>query len=155
MIARKVCRRSRAVSGEKSTEEDDMSHTAAMLETAPSESRYDREALARCIESCLDCAQSCTACADACLAEETVAELRRCIGLNLTCADVCSTTAFALSRQITSDDQALRALLDACAQVCASCGAECEAHAHHHEHCRVCAEACRECEARCRELLAA
>ena len=88
--------------------------------------------------------QACTACADACLAEKNVSELTRCIGLNLTCADVCAATAFALSRQATSDDSAVRALVDACVQACASCAAECEHHADMQDaHCRVCAEACR------------
>jgi hypothetical protein len=131
-----------------------MTHTAAMLETAPSASRYDLAALSRCIESCLDSAQACTACADACLAEKTVGELTRCIGLNLMCADVCAATAFSLSRQATSDDAAVRALVDACVQPCASCAAECEQHADMHAHCRVCAEACRACEQASRELLA-
>ena len=91
-----------------------MTHTAAMLETAPTTPRYDLEALSRSIDSCLDCAQACTACADACLAEENVAKLTRCISLTLTCADVCAATAFALSRQMTSDDAAVRALVDSC-----------------------------------------
>ena len=123
-----------------------MTHAAAMLETAPTAPRFDRGVLARCIDACF-------ACADACLAEETVDHLRRCISLNLTCADVCSATGFALSRQIGSDDAALIALVEACAQVCGSCAAECESHAEMHEHCRVCAEACRACEESCRELL--
>ena len=131
-----------------------MTHTAAMLKTAPSASRYDFGALSRCIESCLDCAQACTACVDASLAEKTVVELTRCIGLNLTSADVCAATAFALSRQATSDDAAVRALVDVCVQACAGCAEECEHHAEMHAHCRVCAEACRACEQACRELLA-
>jgi hypothetical protein len=70
-------------------------------------------------------------CADASLAEETVVELTRCIGLNLTSADACAATAFALSRQATSDDAALRAPVDACAQACAGCAEERERHAEH------------------------
>src|SRR5829696_7355925 len=114
----------------------------------------DLGALSPCIESCLDCAQACTTCADACLAEEIVGKLTRCIGLNLTCADVCAATAFALSRRATSDDLAVRTLVDACVQACAGCAEECEHHAEMHAHCRVCAEACRACEQACRELLA-
>jgi hypothetical protein len=82
-----------------------------------------------------------------------VSDLTRCISLNLTCADVCAATGFALSRQLGSDDPAILALLEACAQACAGCAAECERHAEMHEHCRVCAEVCRTCEQRCRELL--
>jgi Domain of Unknown Function (DUF326) len=130
-----------------------LSHTAAMLRTTSSSSRYDADTLARCIDSCFDCAQSCTACADACLAEETVGHLRHCISLNLNCADVCATTGFVLSRQLRSDDPAVPALIEACVRACASCAEECERHAEMHEHCRLCAEVCRECEERCRELL--
>jgi len=50
--------------------------------------RVDKQVLANCIEACFDCAQTCTACADACLSEQLVAELTRCIRVNLDCADV-------------------------------------------------------------------
>jgi hypothetical protein len=130
-----------------------MSHAAAMLQTTPSASRWDLDALARSIDSCFDCAQACTASADACLGEEMVSELTRCISLNLTCSDVCAATGFALSRQISSDDPVSGALLEVCALACAGCAAECERHAEMHEHCHVCAEACRACEQHCRGLL--
>jgi Domain of Unknown Function (DUF326) len=132
-----------------------MTHTTQMLETIPRQPLFDANALARCIDACYDCAQACTACADACLAEEMVAELTRCIAVDEICADVCTTTGAALSRQSAGDEQLMRTLVEACAQACRSCGDECERHAGMHEHCRVCAEACRECEQRCRELLAA
>jgi hypothetical protein len=132
-----------------------MTHTTQMLETSPQQHLFDRDALARCIDSCFDCAQSCAACADACLAEEMVDELKRCIALNEICADVCTTTGAALSRPVAGDRQLLRTLLEACAHACNSCGEECERHADMHEHCRVCAEACATCEQSCRELLAA
>jgi hypothetical protein len=48
----------------------------------------DADTLARCVEECFVCAQSCTACADACLGEPDVADLTRCIRLNLDCADI-------------------------------------------------------------------
>jgi hypothetical protein len=113
-----------------------------------------RDALLECIEACLSCAQACAACADACLAEDMVAELRRCIRLDTDCADVCRTTAALLARRTGDGDPAtVRALLDACRLACAACAAECEGHADHHAHCAICAEACRRCEAACQKLL--
>jgi hypothetical protein len=126
-----------------------------MLETTPNQLPFDRRALGRCIDACFDCAAACTSCADACLGEDTVAELVRCIALDLVCADVCETTGRSLLRPAAEDPQMVRALLEVCAQACASCAAECERHAEMHEHCRFCAEACRACEESCRELLAA
>ncbi len=132
-----------------------MTHAQRMIETNPNPAPVDAVTLAECIEACFDCAQTCTACADACLGEEMVAELRRCIRLDLDCADVCEVTGRALSRQTETDEQALRRLLEACADSCRACAEECERHAEMHEHCRVCADACRECEQSCRALLEA
>jgi len=129
-----------------------MAHAREMLATSPRQPLFDRDALTRSIDACFDCAQVCTACADACLGEEMVAELRRCIRLDLDCADVCEVTGWALSRQTETDEQALRRLLEACADSCRACAEECERHAEMHEHCRVCADACRECEQSCRAL---
>jgi hypothetical protein len=42
-----------------------MTHTIQMLERTPNEAQFDRDALARCIDACVDCAQTCIACADA------------------------------------------------------------------------------------------
>lgn len=133
-----------------------MTQTASMLDSHPTDlGGVDREKLVACIEACFSCAQSCTACADACLSEQSVAELTKCIGLNLNCADICDTTGRMLSRQAGYDANATRAVLEACAQVCKSCGDECAHHAEHGmEHCRVCAEECRRCETACRELIA-
>jgi hypothetical protein len=132
-----------------------MTYTSDMLEAAQVASPIERGALARCIDDSFACAQACVACADACLAEEGVAGLRRCIRLNLDCADVCTVTGRALSRQIETDVRAVRGLLEACAEACRACAEECEQHAETHEHCRVCAEACRACEKSCRDVLAA
>src|SRR5690606_11716455 len=76
-----------------------MTHTITrMLDTHPAEVTLDKQLLADCLEACLECTQTCTACADACLSEEMVADLRRCIRLNLDCADVCEATARVLTR---------------------------------------------------------
>jgi hypothetical protein len=123
-----------------------------MLRTHP-QPATDAGQLAACVAACYECAQTCTACADACLAEDMVAELRRCIRLNLDCADVCAATGALLSRQTEPEEAVLRAQLAACAEACRACGEECERHAGMHAHCRVCAEACRRCEEACRQMV--
>jgi hypothetical protein len=132
-----------------------MHHVIQMLESHPQAT--PNETLGRCIAACAICSQSCTSCADACLAEEGVRELRRCIRLNLDCADVCAATARVLSRQTNFEPSLARALLEACAEACRLCAEECEWHAEHMkmDHCRVCADACRRCERACEEMLSA
>lgn len=127
--------------------------TQQMINTHPKAPDLDLDALVTCINSCYECAQTCTACADACLAENQVSNLRRCIRLNLDCADICDTTGRALSRQTEPEWSLLRTQLEACAEACQVCGDECEQHADKHEHCRVCMEACRRCEESCNNLL--
>lgn len=131
-----------------------MEHIEAMIETHPAatgrtDGRLD------CIVACHDCAAACTACADACLAEPMVAELVRCIRLNLDCADICAVTANVVTRQTDTPAALVHAQLEACAAACRACAEECEAHAEMHEHCRVCAEACRQCERACEQVLQA
>lgn len=109
--------------------------------------------LVECIESCFSCAQSCTACADACLAEEQLDMLRRCVRLDLDCADICMTTGAVASRNTETNEQVLVQLLEVCANICQACAAECERHASHHEHCKICAAECRRCEESCRRAL--
>lgn len=126
-----------------------------MLRTTPSDTGYDAETLVACIDACFDCAQACTACADACLGEEMVAELRRCITLDLNCADICAATGRVLSRQTGYDAELTRAALVACRDACRRCAEECERHAAMHEHCRICAEVAQRGEQACERLLAA
>jgi hypothetical protein len=82
-----------------------------------------------------------------------VVDLRRCIRLNLDCAEICAATGAVLSRQTMPDTSLIRAQLAACAEACRVCAEECERHAEMHEHCRVCAECCRRCEKACRALV--
>lgn len=132
-----------------------MSYAKPMLDAHPREFPLDADLLVRAIEALGDCAQACGACADACLSEDGVAELGKCIRLDLDCADVCAATLRVLSRQHEYDANVSRVLLEACRTVCRACGEECEGHASMHEHCRVCAEACRACEQACDQLLEA
>lgn len=84
-----------------------------------------------------------------------VAELRKCIRLNLDCADICDATGRVLTRQTQYDAPTSKAQLESCREACRTCAEECERHAEMHEHCRICAEACRRCEQACQELLSA
>lgn len=128
-------------------------HVREMIGSHPDVRGSTADALLRCIEECYDCAQTCTSCADACLAEDIVKELRQCIRLNLDCADICLATGAIGSRRTGSNQDVLRAAIEACALACRVCGAECQKHAEMHEHCRVCAEACLSCEKACNEVL--
>lgn len=127
--------------------------TSEMIATTPAQVDLDHDLLARTVDALVECAQACTACADACLSEDMVAELRRCIRLNLDCADSCGATARILSRHTAYDANVTRAHLQACIAACRACGDECSQHAQMHEHCRICADACRRCEELCRDLL--
>ena len=130
-----------------------MSHARAMLASSPALiPGVESELLADTALAAFDCAQTCTACANACLGEPDVADLVRCIRLNLHCADLCDTTGRLISRQEHPD--LARAILQACALACRLCAEECSRHASM-EHCRVCAEVCRTCEQTCQRLLAA
>ncbi len=128
-------------------------HTNDMIRTNPTASPIPPDRLAMCIDACFDCAQTCDACADACLGEETLEMLRRCIRLDLDCADICLATGRVLSRLLHHEMGIMRAQLEACQLACEVCAAECDQHAEKHAHCRVCAEACRKCALHCRDLL--
>ncbi len=131
-----------------------MAHAQAMLDTYPRDFNVDARQLADTIETLIDCANTCTQCADACLSESNMAELGKCIRLNLDCADVCNTTSRVVSRQTEYDANVTLPLLEACIAACRSCGDECDRHGSHMEHCRICADQCRRCERTCKELLA-
>jgi len=124
-----------------------------MIITHPQVQGKTTDALLRCIEECYECAQTCTSCADACLGEDMVQQLTHCIRLNLDCADMCAAAGAMASRRTGSNEQVLRAAIQACVEVCSACGQECHKHAEIHEHCRICAEACHRCEQACREAL--
>ena len=124
-------------------------HAEQMISTHPDVKGQTNDALIRSIEECYDCAQACNSCADACVVEDSVAQLRQCIRLNLDCADICLATASIGTRRTGSNEELLRSTLETCALACRLCGDECEKHADKHEHCRICAEVCRRCEEAC------
>ena len=127
--------------------------SAGMLKAHPHPIQLDSELLTAAVDALVDCAQACDACADACLAEDMLTELRRCIRLDLDCADICRATAAVFSRQTDADWRVMRSQLAACITACAACASECEQHAAMHAHCRICAAACRACERACDDLL--
>jgi hypothetical protein len=127
---------------------------ADMVAASARQVDLDAKSLAEAISSCLECAAVCTMCADACAAEPDVAELRRCIRLNADCADLCGAVARVLGRTGDPHSGALRAAVDACAEICVACASECQKHADHHEHCRQCAEVCMRCARACQAIMA-
>jgi hypothetical protein len=129
-----------------------METLAHMLATTPNPPQIATSRLAGSVKACLECEAACLSCADACLGEPGIDTLRRCIRLDLDCAEICSATARLLARQYRPDVRLLRAMVEACAVACAACATECEWHGLM-EHCGVCAEACRRCEAECHALL--
>jgi hypothetical protein len=132
-----------------------MAQVQSMLQSHPNPANLDGAALSECIEACMQCAQACTACADACLSEQQVANLRRCIRLDLDCADICTVTGAILSRQTDTPREIVRQQVQTLAAACEACAAECDQHASMHEHCKTCAEACRRCAQSCNSLLGA
>jgi hypothetical protein len=82
-----------------------------------------------------------------------VADLAKCIRIDLDCADICATTGKVLSRLTAYDPATTRALVEACRTACKACAEECEKHADMRDHCQICAEACRRCEDACAALL--
>lgn len=132
-----------------------MPNATSLLNLSPNEPAMDPLVLAQCVDQCHECAVACTSCADACLGESAIEGLRRCIALNLSCADICETTARVLSRLVAHDPDLIGPMLQACARSCRVCAQECEMHAAVHAHCRVCAETCRAGERACQMALAA
>ena len=118
-----------------------MSTATKMLESHPhSLGEIDLAKLTASIDACAECNQAYTACADACLSEDDVDDLTKCIRTCLDCADICTTTSRALSRQTGYDPNLTKAVLEACITACKASGDECARHAEHHLHCSICAE---------------
>jgi hypothetical protein len=130
-----------------------MTDTSEILAASPSDVPLGVTAVAAAVDASLNCAQTCTSCSDADLAEDDVAEMRTCIALCLTCADVCELTARVLSRPAHWDHFVVHRLLQACVRTCTSSAEECARHAKHHRHCAICEKACRACIDACSALL--
>src|SRR5258708_15327296 len=115
-----------------------------MLQNHPNAETQRTEDYSSALEALSACEQVCSDCADACLGETAhLAILRRCIRINLDCAEVCATTARLLSRHTETASAIVHAQLHACVLACQICGDECEMHADIHNYCRICPETCR------------
>jgi hypothetical protein len=129
-------------------------HVEAMIKTHPRLRGRPDGALIRCIEACEDCAVTCALCAEACLGEEMVAELGRCIRLDLDCAEICRAASAIAARRAAAKEPDIDAILRVCAETCRRCAEECDRHAERHAHCRICAEVCRTCAEACDQAVA-
>lgn len=101
-----------------------------------------------CIEACNTCAAACSHCAMSCLQEAHVQHMRRCIQLDIDCAEFCRMAAAVMSR----GSEFAEKICAVCADICEACARECGQHAN--EHCQACAEACRLCAQECRKMAA-
>ena len=122
---------------------------AKMIAAHPDVAGNLNEPLATAVRHAMFCTAICTSCADACLAEEM--DMTQCVRTCLDCADICDATFRIATRRTGSNEEALRAVLQACIEVCGICAEECEKH--DNDHCRRCAEMCRECERDCQAAL--
>ncbi|HEY0029879.1 MAG TPA: four-helix bundle copper-binding protein [Bacteroidia bacterium] len=95
------------------------------------------------------CAAQCNHCYDACQMEKDKEELKRCMVLDLDCADICRLTAQVLERNSETADLFLKF----CAEICEKCAEECDKHSQL-EHCKKCAEACHRCAEMCQNPVA-
>lgn len=131
-----------------------MPNAHRMLEATAAAPLFDPKKLSDCIEACFDCAQVCVACADGCVAMgEMMSDMRRCVTLDLDCADICETTGRVLSRQTEAPRALVEAMVALCRDACRACAEECDRHASMSGHCRVCAETCRRCVQACETVL--
>jgi hypothetical protein len=102
--------------------------------------------LETCLAACQACATACLHCAVSCLAEPEPKSMRRCIALDLDCADACQLTA----RYIARNSEHLGDACELCAHLCQVCADECARHPM--DHCQACAQACRACAQACTAL---
>lgn len=102
-----------------------------------------------CIEACFESASSSWICADACLNETEISELKTCIELCLTTAEVCAATA----RMLTSGEdypyEMTMKQLQSCILASHETAEECMKFADYHEHCLISARTAEECYRAC------
>lgn len=99
-----------------------------------------------CIDACMKCAQICEECFDMCLKEEDVKARINCIKSLQDCAQICSLTAWAMSR----GSENINVLCNACATICDMCANECSMFKD--QHCESCTDICRQCASECKKM---
>lgn len=100
------------------------------------------------IDQLIRCAIECNHCMISCLEEKDVKAMKRCIKLDIDCAEVCQVTASLLSRGSEVSEK----MLAACAEICNACADECGKHSQM-DHCKRCADVCRQCAEECSALV--
>ena len=102
-----------------------------------------------CIESCTSCHAICLETTNYCLTQGGKHAEPEHIGLMLSCADICATSADTMLR----GSAVHTATCGACAVICEQCATSCESMGSDAEMKR-CAEACRSCAENCRRMAA-
>ena len=98
------------------------------------------------VDACNACADAADRCLSACLLEPGVADMTRCIALDLETAQLCRLLAGFASRGSKFAPDVAAALLP----LCTACAEECAGHPP--AHCQDCAAACRAAVEACRRL---
>jgi hypothetical protein len=114
--------------------------------TRQKEVTMTHEQFQSCISACDACALACGHCAGSCLAEDGVADMTRCIKLDIDCAAACHFASAAMARGSSEAATICRM----CADICDACAAECEKH--EAQHCKDCAASFRACAKACRAM---
>lgn len=110
---------------------------------------HTTSAMAACITNCLDCHRICLETVQHCLKMGGQHADAQHIGLLLTCADICQTSANAM----LLGTAAHRHTCAACAEICAECAQACAAMGDDATM-KACADACRRCVESCRQMAA-
>ncbi len=102
-----------------------------------------------CIDACLQSVFNCEYCAASCLREDdsAIPLLKRCVQLNMECAEACIAAVKMMSIGGVHADDYCRL----CAKACEACARECEKH--DYDHCRACAAATHLCAKKCRSVM--
>ncbi|KEO75293.1 ferredoxin [Anditalea andensis] len=101
-----------------------------------------------CIAACNDCAFYCDLAATACLKQLDMANMARCIELDMYCAEICRA---AVSFMIKEDEFSTE-ICKICAEICENCAQECDNYLSIPF--QECAAACRKCATTCRQMAA-
>lgn len=105
--------------------------------------------MSACIDDCTDCHRVCLETVKHCLSKGAAHANADHVGLLLLCADICQTSANAMTLGVHQHVDTCRA----CAEICATCGEAC-ASMGDDPLMKACAETCARCADRCRRMAA-
>ena len=100
-----------------------------------------------CIDACKKAIAACEACVEACRSEGNSPMMKRCISLDVDCAEFCKLAVKFMERK--SEFTAL--ICEDCAEICRECADECAKHKP--QHCKDCAQACYLCMDECLRMV--